>query len=116
MTLRHGLVFSLLAGCGGLSQDEFNDRYAEAYCTASFDCQEEGSAAVVIGDSVEDCKSFFEIAVASAAENCDYDELAAQECLDAVEGASCEDLMGSGSASCNVVYTGEECGSVSSSS
>lgn len=94
-----GCLFAV--GCG-TSPDEFNEKFADAYCKTAVTCD-----GTVTFESESDCKAFLEGFNSVAAESCDFDPKASKDCLDEVEAVDCDTL--NDTPSCDKVYSGDEC-------
>jgi hypothetical protein len=75
-----------------------------------FECaaSDTGTEGLILFDTKQDCVGLFSLAWAQLPEDCDYDREAAADCLDAVEGAGCEDEEPAGYEACYTVYTGSD--------
>ncbi|MBX2800537.1 MAG: hypothetical protein KTR31_22855 [Myxococcales bacterium] len=112
--IRIGLIALtfVAAGCGGgsgPSEADFQADFASASCALLDEC---GGTTGFIFDSVEDCETFYSGIFALGTIGCTYDGAAANDCLDAVDAATCDDTgtdVGAASA-CDGVYSGAACG------
>ena len=88
------LLSSLIAtGCGGgVSEDEFGEEFAKVYCAKMFECFD--AMAGKMYDDEEACRQAMEgdDNPGDKTDDCDYDSKAADDCLDAFDAESCEDL------------------------
>ncbi len=97
-----------LVACGGVSQEEFDERYITTACELTIECAGQSSASTFFSfDSVEECEVFLTLFWNDAVANCDYNADAAADCLDALDAAECNDVTTP--PACLEVYTGETC-------
>ena len=97
-----------LVACGGVSQEEFDERYITAACELTIECAAEGSASTFFSfDSVEDCEAFLTLFWNDAVAGCTYNADAGADCLDALDATECNDVTTP--PACLEVYTGETC-------
>jgi hypothetical protein len=90
-----GWVALLSIGCQ--SEDGFNDDFTESYCTLLSDCE----VLDIYGyRSVQDCNS----QASGVTDECEFDDDAAETCLDDIAATGCRDLWDAGLPdSCSVV-------------
>ena len=81
------LLALLATGCG-YTAEEFQADYAEAHCAVYDQCALLGVSEIYT--SLEDCVAQVEASV--AVETCEFDRETAQECVDALNTMSCDDL------------------------
>jgi hypothetical protein len=109
-----GLAALVLGGCGGVSEDEFAEKYPEKYCALAFECSEEGGTSLFATEA--DCVTFLSLFSSLVPEGCEYDSDKGAACLDEIDAATCDAIAtGDGVASCEQVYGGEDCDLTTSS-
>lgn len=99
----------LLLGACGVSEEKFQEQYAEKACTLTMECSADESGGFFF-DSQEECESFFALALSLGTDGCDYDKKAAKDCLNALDEATCDNAGDELESTCAEVYTGDECG------
>ena len=95
MKLNLLMLSSLIAtGCGGPSEDEFAEKAAEVACEKMFECMDQKALDFMGWDDEEACREDMEVDYEPGGDDadCEYDSKAADDCLDAFEDLSCEDL------------------------
>ena len=90
------LLSSLIAtGCsGGVSEDEFGEEAAKVFCAKMFECLDGKTLDFMGYDDEDACVEDLETEMEPGGDDddCEYDAGAADDCLDAFEEMSCEDL------------------------
>jgi hypothetical protein len=97
---------TLLAGCG-LSEEDFQSQYFDSACSLTIECLGKNK----LFTSVDQCVDYMNAAAVLIPENCVYDAASAKDCLDWIDGATCDDATSDESNVCDDVYQGEGCGS-----
>ena len=106
--MRHALLLLLLVGCGGIAFEDYDNEADSAYCDFLVRCHAVATAS--------DCHAFYDrfaiespsLAAAIEAGSVQYDEDAAQGCIDAYDSLSCDltrQPLGA-LAACDEVYEG----------
>ena len=109
------VVVVFAVGCG-YSEGKFKDDYLDAYCGMSESCAEGTGVSISFG-SADECKTFLGAFFSLGTAGCDYDPVAAKDCVDELGAASCDGLAtGDGTPSCDAVYSGDACGWASTGS
>ena len=95
MKLKLLVLSSLIAtGCGGgVSEDEFGEEAAKSICAKMFECLDESVVTKMYADE-EACQEALssDYDPGAKTDDCDYDSKAADDCLDAFDAMSCDDL------------------------
>lgn len=104
-SLRMARPLSLLIAalwCGGcVTQGNFPNRVAEAYCDKAYRCSE--TASDILFGSPQNCVDEIETMYTKIVEDCeDWDGKEAAQCIDSVEESSCTEL-GSAAKPCRVL-------------
>jgi hypothetical protein len=90
------LLSSLIAtGCGGgVSEDEFAAEFAKSYCAKMFECMDQKALDFMGWDDEEACRQAMDGdgKGGDKSDDCNYDSKAADDCLDAFDALSCDDL------------------------
>lgn len=102
-----GALLTLVA-CGDLDEEDFREEYTEIACQKAFECDAEEMQAFGIENEAE-CEAFLSAFWGDTSE-CDYDEDAAKDCIEAIEEFECEDESSEAPSACADVYSGSpEC-------
>lgn len=96
--MRAVILSLLLAGC--VSEERFTDDFIVAQCALLLECQGD-----VLFDDIASCEAQYVDWMDVWIQGCSYDPYKADDCLRAVEDATCDDGEGV-SDTCDVVYTG----------
>lgn len=102
----------LLVGCFGVNRDNFWERYFEAVCDKSQECEADAFEAQF--DDIEECVdyglSFVALSdVEDCYEDCDFVTSKAKDCIGAARDIECGDEESyDGDASCNEIYECED--------
>ena len=93
MKLNLLLLSSVIAtGCGGPSEEEFAEDAAKVVCEKMFECMDQKALDFMGWDDEEACREDMQGDYEPGESDCEYDADAANDCLDALEDSSCEDL------------------------
>ena len=93
------LILALLA-CG-LTEKNYDDHFAEIYCARQFECNDAQELAALYADEAA-CRALLTSGAADE-DACAFDTRAANDCLDALEAASCESFLAELPAACTQV-------------
>ena len=96
--MRAVILSLLLAGCA--SEDRFTEDFIVTQCALLLECQGD-----VLFDDAASCEAQYADWMDSWIQGCVYDPYQADDCLRAVEAATCED-SDADSEACDEVYTG----------
>lgn len=89
----------LLAGC--VSEERFTDDFIVAQCSLLLECQ-----GTVLFDDTAACEAQYADWMGAWTQGCSYDPYLADDCIAAVESATCED-GDAVSGACDPVFTGD---------
>lgn len=98
----------LVAGCGGMAENEFMPAYVEAFCEHVLTCSDEAELTFDGILTVEDCVLQREAEIARWGVGCKYRPLEAAACLDGMAALQCpaaEGTLADRPAACLPVYT-----------
>jgi hypothetical protein len=98
--MRAGMLLACIASGCGLSEDRFQQVYAEEWCALASDCGE--LASYYEGRSA--CEEAVLDHLSEATKGCEYDPRAASMCRSELRDATCDDDIEEGV--CTDVYTG----------
>ncbi|MEC7947530.1 MAG: hypothetical protein VX265_08150 [Myxococcota bacterium] len=99
--MRAVILLLLLPGC--LKEERFTEDFIVAQCALLMRCQGD---AMPLFDDTASCEAQYADWMDAWVLGCAYDPYKADDCLRAVEGATCDDEDGLAS-DCDMVYTGE---------
>ena len=87
------LLTTLLAGCG-LSEEDFTSQSIEISCSKTFECYDSTITDLLPYTTEEDCIAYFTDAAdqTEADETCEFDSSKGQECLDAWDAVTCDEM------------------------
>ena len=94
MKLNLFLLSSLIAtGCGGgVSEDKFGEEAAKSICAKMFECNEAMISKVYEDEAACQDALSGDYEPGAKTDDCDYDAKAADDCLDAFDAMSCDDV------------------------
>jgi hypothetical protein len=93
------LILALFA-CG-VTERNFDERFAVAWCPVAFECADAEELAVLYADEAE-CRAVMSSGAADL-DACAFDARAAQDCLDAIEVMTCEEYDAGTPPACTLV-------------
>jgi hypothetical protein len=93
------LLLALLA-CG-LTEKNYDDQFAQVYCARQFECNDAVELSALYADEAA-CRDLLTSGAADE-DACQFDTRAANDCLDALEAATCDDFLGPLPAACTQV-------------
>lgn len=95
-------LLSLLAGCGGLPENDFIVDYEVQYCTTYRACATPEMLEVV---QERECLAWYRLQAYPNPPECAYDAVAAEACIEALAAATCDGVDPLLPPECEAVYT-----------
>ena len=89
------LLFSsvIATGCGGgVSEDDFGKEAAKSICAKMFECNEAMMSKVYADEAACEDALSADMDPGAKTDDCNYDAGAADDCLDAFDAMSCDDV------------------------
>jgi hypothetical protein len=111
MRTNHALfVVWALSGCGGLSEEKYQEKVIDKSCDLYLNCEFENEqvAKFYAFDDKDECVALFEAYLPlMESETCEFDSEIANECLAALNDFTCEDIDAGKNPDCDNPYSGE---------
>ena len=90
------VIVASLAGCG-MSEEDFSAEFTDVSCAKMVECFDAAALEFLGFTTEEECVDLYTsdgTDTGTSDDSCDFDSAKAQDCLDAYEAVTCEELTG----------------------